>query len=51
MLDEDVVKDVVQGDGRIHNIVVVNYKEAKLAVPFSRELLDEEGKVTTLTFQ
>ena len=51
MLDEDVVNDLVQGDGRIHNIVVVNYKEAKLAVPFSRDLADEEGKVTTLTFQ
>jgi hypothetical protein len=51
MLDEDVINDSVSEGGKVHNIVIANYKEGKMAVPFSRDLVDGEGNVTTLTFQ
>jgi len=50
MLSEDVINDVVAAEGIPNNIVVVYYEAASMAVPFSRDLVDGEGKVTTLTF-
>ena len=50
MHDEDVINDVIAEGARQHPILVVHYRDAQLAIPFSREI-DVNGQATTLTFE
>ncbi len=50
MHTEDVINDVISEGSMQHPIVVVHYRDAQLAIPFSREI-DVNGQATTLTFE
>ena len=47
---EDVINDVIVEGPNRHPILVVHYRDAQLAIPFSREI-DVNGQATTLTFE
>lgn len=47
---EDVINDVIVEGPKQHPILVVFYRDAQLAVPFSREI-SVNGQATTLTFE
>jgi hypothetical protein len=50
MHDEDVINDVIVDGANEHPILVVHYRDAQLAIPFSREI-NVNGQATTLTFE
>ncbi len=50
MHDEDVINDVIAEGARQHPILVVHYRDAQLAIPFSREIT-VNGQATTLSFE
>ena len=50
MHDEDVINDVIVEGQKQHPILVVFYRDAQLAIPFSREI-SVDGQATTLTFE
>ncbi len=47
---QDVINDVISEGPIQHPIVVVHYRDAQLAIPFSREI-SVNGQSTTLTFE
>ena len=47
---EDVINDVIDEGPRQHSVLVVYYRNAQLAIPFSREI-SVNGQAATLTFE